>query len=151
IAVNIPGFDITPPKPPWWNSTILGDWNPPTGHVDLIPSFTIPVGELGTLEIPIPMSGLLQKLAALAKPKSYLKLHAYNLLAGADLFGAVPNTDARALAVKHDNAWFVAVAHRFQNVTLTDPAVRSILDILVSAPDTFPKGKGAGAWNQDFR
>lgn len=151
IEVNIPAFDIAPPAPRWWDETIMGTWPAPSWHIDPIPAFDIPIADLGTLEIPIPLSGLFHKLVALAKPNTYLKLHAYNLLAGADLFGTVPNTDARALAVKYDNAWFMAVAHRFQNVPDSAPGVRSTLNILVSAPDTFPKGKGAGAWNQDFR
>ena len=151
IAINIPAFDIAPPAPSWWDSRYMGNWPGPSWHVNPIPAFDIPVPDLGTLEIPIPMSGLFYKLVALAKPKTYLKLHTYNLLESADLFGAVPNTDALALAVKYDNAWFMAVAHRFQNVPDSAPGVQSTLNILVSAPDTFPKGKGAGAWNQDFR
>ena len=151
IRVNIPGFPITPPAPRWWNTTVMGPWPGPRWDIDPIPTFDIPAADLGTLEIPIPLSGLFRKLVASRRPHTYLKLHAYNMLAGADLFGRVPDTDARGLAFKYDNAWFMAIAHRFQNVPETAPGVRPTLDILGSAPDTFPNGKAVVGWNQDFR
>ena len=81
----------------------------------------------------------------------YLQFHAYNLLAASKLFGQVGNTDARALALKYDNSWFMALAHRFFGVDIDAHGVKAVLNILESAPDTFPKGRGVGQWNQDFR
>ena len=45
----------------------------------------------------------------------------------------------------------MALAHRFAGVNINEPGVKQTLNILESAPDTFPKGRGAGQWNQDFR
>src|SRR5262249_16884399 len=123
IPVGIPAVDIAPPKPGWWNETILGPWPAPHWHLAPVTAFDIPLQSLLDLKISLPLSGLFRKLAALAKPKAYLKLHAYNLLAAANLFGTVPDTDARVLAFKYDNSWYMALAHRFLNVAESDTGV----------------------------
>jgi len=143
-------FDFEPKKPSWWNEDIFGKWPTPKWHFP-VAKFEIPMSRLFDVTIPIPLTGLLRTLASLVQGKPYLRFLAYNLLVSSETINEVPNVDARGVAVKYDNAWFMALAHRFCGVGIGEPGVKEILNILESAPDTFPKASGAGHWNQDFR
>lgn len=148
LDINV-DLDFLPPEPPWWDARLLGHWQAPHWGPYKLLKFDVPIGIISSITIPVPMSGLLRQLVAVAKGKAYLRFHAYNLLLASQTFDQVKGADPRKLAVKYDNAWFMALAHRFHNVSVTD--LGRLPTILESAPDTFPKGKGANRWNQDFR
>jgi hypothetical protein len=149
IPVNY-SHTFAPGKPGWWNEAILGNWPAPSWTISL-PSFDIPLGDLLNVSLPIPMTGFLRQAVAIARGKAYLRFLTYNLMVAAGLSGQIGNTDSRALAARYNNSWFMALAHRFDGVAIGQPEVQSTLNILESAPETFPKGRGSGQWNQDFR
>jgi hypothetical protein len=156
--VNIPGslhvgidIELTPPEPSWWHSPPMPEYDPPSFQITLA-DFSIDVaGLLDNCIIPIPATGLLRKLAAVARGKAYLKHHAYLMMSGGDLFGQIGNAGAAGLAYKHDNAWFMALAHRFHGAPMASREVAATLKILESAPEAGPRSQNSGHWNEDFR
>lgn len=140
-------FEFAPSKPSWW----IWNWDAPKWPVH-IASFEIPLGSILSLSIPIPMSRFLRQTIALASTDHvYMQFMVYNMISAAELFDSLPDFDAIALANRYDNAWYMAIAHRFHGAPLTDSRVAGVLQMLETAPDGFPKSHGVGDWNQDFR
>ncbi len=144
-------FTIEPPKPGWWKSPPLPRYDPPSWHIKLDVLDIDLTMLLDNVVIDIPGSGLLRRLAATRRGKDYLRFHGYMTLSAADLFDPKTIGSAVDLAKKYDNAWFMALAHRFHQAPYNDPTVSGTLDILKTAPDTFPHSRDSGLWNADFR
>jgi hypothetical protein len=112
------------------------DWNISVDWATLLHNVTLPVT--------VPLSLLGEIVFSNTDSAKFMTYHFFSANAAAHSFGET-RIDPLAAARRFDNAYFMALLHRFYGAGLQR------LSMLESAPQNFPKASGPRGWNQDFR
>ncbi|QDU76869.1 hypothetical protein Pan97_39260 [Bremerella volcania] len=118
------------------------DWDIPAPWVLIFPN-------LAEFPVTAPLSLLGELVYSNVDAARFMIYHFFCANAASDTFGENRINPIRA-AHRFDNAFFMALMHRFHGVAARGDVKRR-LESLETAPEDYPKESAKRGWNQDFR